>query len=206
MSTENDVIWSSNLENIDFGSGEAPAGFDPNAGFRDLPEGRHTVRLLDYGFSADLERQNHRDIPGGFWVGRKITVRMGNDAGSIVDYLPCPTPESPMPVPMANRWANFLRSWGFDIPPDRVIPAGFHHSQLRNTPGLAQIDVVVEEYEGKRRHKVKYMSYQRAPKGTAPGVVSASSAKPAPTQAPSTKPAPQSSGVGSSGVGVFDDL
>ena len=176
-----------------FGDAVAPPEFDPDAkGFApNPPPGRYVVTILD-----DPEIiQNHtwRGKDFNEWLGNQLRPRLqvvdGEHAGSqIMDFLPLPVPVSPMPVALANRFANFIGAFGFKPPKDRIVPPGFLLSKLVGPKGIVNIEA--DTFDGDRQNKARaegrtpvcvcYFGYEPIPAG---GAASQSAAAPVATSA-----------------------
>lgn len=143
------------LENYDFGNVTAPEGFDPDAsGAVDPPIGKsvfevsawsdekpafevkpdHTFRWDGQQYTLNQIRVRFR-IPKGFpFAGAGVMV-----------FLPLPSPGVFMPVGLANQWANFIKSLGFDLPKDRLVPDGFTLGKLAGRRCVIDIEQGVDE-------------------------------------------------------------
>jgi hypothetical protein len=105
-----------------------PADFDPDAkGTRDCPPGEHIMEVQT--FAVEI---NHtfkwKDQAATLNQLRPILVIPDGQpcaGASVMDFLPLPTPGRTMPTGLANRWANFVRSLGFTLAKDSLIPAEF---------------------------------------------------------------------------------
>jgi len=169
------AIKASELESYDFGNPVAPEGFDPNAaGFENTPAGWHVFELQDFEI---FENHTFNGKDFGQWVGNQIRPKLvvppgeKNTGSSQLDFLPLPTQGRPMPRALANRWANFIASFGFKCPADKLVPTGFKlHDLLNgNEPGTktpkkpwhrGRAEVVLDEYDGKKQLKIRYFGYK----------------------------------------------
>ena len=161
------VVKSSELSNYEFGDPVAPEGFDPEAkGFTDMPPGWHKFVIPSAEADGFSIKENHlfKNSKEGDWTGNQIrpnlTIVEGQPfAGATkMDFLPLPTIGRPMPKHLANQWANFLRSLGFTVPVDKLIPAGFKLSMIHGRSGW--VHIVEDEYDGKKKIKVAYYGYR----------------------------------------------
>lgn len=177
------------IESYDFGDAEAPAGFDNEGkGYIDPPDGEHVFRIDSFSIAEANEFKYNRGE--GLWVGNQlrptIMVASGEHRDArCIDFIPLPTAGAEqMPAPIANRWSNFLRSLGFKIPENKVVPAGFKlHDIIGKT---CRATIVNETYEDKTRPKVKFMSY--APVSHEDSKPSGMKKKPASSTTPAAKP------------------
>lgn len=163
-------IPAAEIDNYTFGNDPVPEGYNPDSqGFEDPPVGTHIFELTDFGIVESKEFKG-KDFTS--WVGNQIRPRLTIPAGqpnagaSILDFLPIPTKDRPMPKALANRWANFVRSLGFQLPSNSLIPPGFSISRDKNsllpTPRLrCAVRIEEEEYEGKKKIRVAYFGYKR---------------------------------------------
>jgi hypothetical protein len=170
MNEDPNVIKASELDTYDFGDPVAPEGFDPEArGYSDPSPGWHVFELRDFSI-----RQNKvYTVKGEQWAGNQLEPRFvipegEEEAGaSVLDFLPLPG--NGMLTMLANRWANFVRGMGIQLPPGKLIPAGFQLSDLLNGNDPAHptrpfrrvaAEVILDEYEGKKRLKIKLFGYK----------------------------------------------
>lgn len=158
-----------------------PEGFDRNAeGWKDMPAGTHEVGLM-FGENGTSVHDNTtfkvRD-QGEFLLNQlrpKLRIVKGPHAGAtILDFLPMPTPGVVMPATLANRWANFARSWGDDIAPGAMVPPGFALTEVYFGSRTCLIEVGFDLDENKQQKltksgtpqmRVKFFGYSRVPAG-----------------------------------------
>jgi len=159
MSSE--TIKAAELDSYDFGEATAPEGFDPNAeGREDAPVGKHVFIIKDFEIAPN---NTFKGKDFGEWIGNQLRPKLvvadnqPHAGTSMMDFLPLPSADAPMPKALANRFANFIRSFGFQPPPDRIVPKGFNLKDLIGKTGMAEI--VDDTYEGKTRRKVKFFGY-----------------------------------------------
>jgi hypothetical protein len=196
MSDTNDAgtIKAAELDNYQFGNETPPQGFDPNAeGWEAPPVGVHLCECFDF----EIKPNNVFNGPKTFgqWIGNQLRPKMRvvggqpHEGTSKMDFLPMPTPGAPMPVELANRWANFINALGFTPPPNSVVPAGL---KLHNILGAqCLVEIVEDTYEGKVQRKVKFFGYKRAPSTGAPPQSATTGRLPAQAvRAPTAAPVP----------------
>jgi hypothetical protein len=211
--SNDEALRRGELADYEFGEQVAPDGFNPDAqGYEPPPPGEFVVRIGESPSDEDAYRikPNHefrdRRIPGGSWIGTQIqpsiVIAEGEHKGkSVYDYLPCPTPGKQMPKPLADRWANFIRAFGFRPPENRLIPPGFKLEHLcgEKTLAIAKFEAhsyekVDDEGEPKKIEtvRIKYMGYSpcNGAQAGAGGVRRKATAEtPAATQPEAAKPA-----------------
>lgn len=151
----------------DFGSPTPPPDFDPNAqgGGDSLPAGWHRCGVKSFS----ITQNRTLNYKGTSWVGNQLNVVLECDSGKfegcvIFDFLPMPTANAPFTSAwFANRWANFMKAIGYDLPPDSLFPkSGFALKQLLPQNGAKQawVRVIDETYEGKTKQKVQLFGYR----------------------------------------------
>jgi hypothetical protein len=163
MNENPNTVKAADIDSYDFGDPVAPEGFDHDArGYADPSPGWHTFIISDFSIRAN-KNFNGKDF--GTWVGNQLEPRLvipdgEPEAGaSTLDFIPLPTPGQPMPKSLANRWANFLRAFGFQCPPDQLVPQGFRLHNLLNGP-RGQCEIIEDEWEGKKKMKPRFFGYR----------------------------------------------
>lgn len=125
-----DGLKSTDIISYEFGNTAAPEGFNPNAtGYRDIPPGKHEVEVQDYKLHLNQELKGAKPDTNTYILHQlcvRLVIPAGHqDAGaSALDFLPAPPQQGQTwPALQANRWANFVRSLGFDLPQGQTVPA-----------------------------------------------------------------------------------
>lgn len=203
--SDNDAIKAGDISNYEFGEQVAPEGFNPDAqGFETLPPGKHKVRIGEtpddpdaYRIKENYEHKDKRIDGGGSWVGNQIQPRLvcveGEHKGKgCMDFLPLPTPGKPMPKVLADKWANFIRAFGFKPPADRIVPAGFKLNDLLADGVVGVVEIEHRTYtknDGTQadRNDPKYMGYSSVNAASAGGGGSGVQKKQADAPAPAEK-------------------
>lgn len=160
------ITSSAELEDWNFGDTAAPEGFDPEAkGWEDPPVGWSKFEIPDDKPNRPAFEVEENKSFGGQnpWNGSQLRVRLdvvdGPHAGAdIMDFIPLPTVGRPMPATLANRWANFIRSLGFTLTANQIVPPGFKLHQIKKRQCFAE--VVSEVYQDKKKLKIKFFGYR----------------------------------------------
>ena len=191
------VLDSTAMANYNFtGAEAAPADTNPDRqAQRDLPPG--DLRLVVKDFKVKPNHQFSWDKR--YYVLHQFRpILCGPDGlpyagASIMDFLPLPTPGQEWCAGLAERWINFIRSLGFDVPKGHAVPAGFQLPQVVGRECLATIQyqvqnkVVKTKDDGSPYTQVKMFSYARVPAGwvyTPSGLATPPAPAPAPAPAP----------------------
>lgn len=152
----NEVYDESQCSEYNFGDAAAPEGFDPNAtGWQDPPPGDHIFQVdtfviePEHEFKWTDQTTKQRDTYLLNQLRPTLVVAEGPSRGArIMDFLPMPTPGRPMATGLANKWANFLKALGFDLPANKMVPDGFKLPMIKGPKFRARI-VCKTEQDGK---------------------------------------------------------
>jgi hypothetical protein len=136
------------------GDTTAPPGFDPDAkAFAQAPLGDHVMTVDTY----DIEPQYQYTVKDvGVVILDQLRPRLEimegpHQGASILDFIPLPTDGAAMPAFLANRFANFVRALGFQIPAGRIAPAGFDLDDIMGRRALVSI---VQQLDGQKQPKI----------------------------------------------------
>lgn len=175
---EHGQYTSDEIKGYDFeGAAAAPEGFNPEArGFVDPVPGIH---VMEFDFEGSTMKENHefsvkedgttnKYTLNQLWA--KLRIVEGPHAGAnVLDFVPMPTPGKAMPAKLANRWGNFIRAFGFQPPPGRVVPAGFSLAAMDKRRAQVELEAQTEgdgkdrkpklDDRGKPRIGVRYFGY-----------------------------------------------
>jgi len=115
-----------------FGATAPPEGFDPNTSAPKRPDaGEHTMTITTFTMHPDHTFK---------WKGESyaltqlrptlvVTSPGSNEGRECIDFLPMPTEGREMGL-LANRWANLLKGFGFNVTKDSLVPVGFKLTDL----------------------------------------------------------------------------
>lgn len=135
-----DTYRPEELDGYNFGDTTAPEGFNPDAsGFIDPTPGSHVFEVR--GWSDEKPAFELKPDQEWKWDGtshrlNQLRVRFmipsdqPESGAKTMDFIPVPTPGQAMPTGLANRWANFIKALGFDLPPGKHTPDGFKLSMI----------------------------------------------------------------------------
>lgn len=177
----------------DFGDTAAPPeGFDPNAtGWTDPPPGIHLMKIDDYKVVCDKDFRWKDETFVLNQIRPQFVIPAGqpNAGAKVIDFLPMPTPGRTWCAGLANRWANFLKSLGFDVPATATVPAGFTLPQIMGHTASVTVALQTDRdgnpklgNSGLQRVEVKFFGYSR-PEASAPSTAGPSQPAPMKQQA-----------------------
>lgn len=156
MSSNTNVRNRNELEGYDFGNVAPPTGYDSDAsGFVDLPPGYHVVEVYDYDVEQNKDyRDENQNVVYLNQLRPKLRAPSGTPfaGATAMDFLALPTPGAQMPKLWANRWANFVRALGFQMPKTALVPEGF---QLEDIIGKRCKVQIVQQTDKNDQPKLK---------------------------------------------------
>jgi len=190
-------------ERYDFSGCQTPEGFDPHAsGYRDCPVGLHIMRV-DLAASKMMPNQEFKDDQQSYVLNQfrpALRVVGGRfDGASAMDFLPMPTKGAIMSQKLANKWANFIRAFGFEPTTECLTPSDFTLTELAKRTAQVDIRIQVDRDKQPKKHPdgrpmlgPAWFGYSRVPTGASgaqqslPGATMSHAAPPA--KAPPTPP------------------
>lgn len=162
------------LATYEFADVQAPEDFDPDAkGQLDPTPGKHRMKVRTYEVVPNeiFKWKQEQYILDQLRPVLECTDADKEPGASTMDFIPMP-PRGNQQVPatgLLNRWANFIKSFGFDIPEGKVTPPGFRLDHLKNREAEVDIEYkvnqdtkeVVKKDNGKPRVQVAFFGYSR---------------------------------------------
>lgn len=192
----------------------APEGTNPDVvAYMDAPAGDHLMEIYDFDIFADqtFRIKSEQFILDQLRPKMRIVEGRPHAGAGIMDFLPMPN--GPMHVTLANRWTQFLKRCGFDIPQGRLAPAGFHPKQLIGRRLLVKVEHSTGS-DGELKYKdnrdprmgVKFFGYGYAHEADSPTFQAASGAVTVPQNRPATAPPKKSPPPVAAAAGADFDL
>lgn len=149
-----DVFDSSQAENYSFGDTKPPQGFDPDVtGWRDPTPGRHELEVEDFNIRTakeyrvkDPTTKEYQTVVANQLEPRLICCAEDDpDHGaSVIDFIPLPTPGVLLPQRLANQWGQFIKSLGFQVSKESIVPPGFQLSQIKGKRCIGDIAIQLD--------------------------------------------------------------
>lgn len=130
MSAAN-TLTAADCDNYALPDIDAPEDLNADARpFEDAPPGSHIMEIHDFEIVADesFKIKGEQFILDQIRPKLRVVEGQPHAGASAMDFLPMPT--GPMHTMLANRWANFIKRCGFNLPQGKLVPPGFHPKQL----------------------------------------------------------------------------
>lgn len=151
------------LASYDFGAAPAVEGYDPDAsGWKKPPVG-------EYIFEVDLEHSKVVTDKNIKWDGStyilnefqpRLMLVEGPQAAigaTITDFIPMPTANQVWHSGLANKWANFIKAFGFPPPGNRYAPDGFSLDSLHGKRAHVTVEGQTRKVDGEAKKREPVM-------------------------------------------------
>lgn len=166
----NEALTAATCDNYTLPDIDAPEDLNPDARpFEDAPVGSHVMEIHDFEIVADqtFKVKGEQFILDQLRPKMRIIEGQPNAGAGIMDFIPMPT--GPMHTMLANRWANFVKRAGFNLPQGKLVPPGFHPKQLIGRRIRVDVEMLTNQDgtpklkdNGEPRHGVKLFGYDFA--------------------------------------------
>lgn len=178
MSQDEQGYAARDVKNYDFAAAPVVEGYDPDASSWKKPP------IGEYVFQIDLDHSKVVTDKSLKWDGStyilnefqpRLVLVEGPQAAigaTITDFIPMPTPNQVMHSGQANKWANFIKAFGFPPPGNRYAPDGFTLDSLDAKRAHVTIEgqtkkdestgkrVPVMDADGTQKVSVKFFGYR----------------------------------------------